>query len=192
MRAKHEVCISYGSKFIAKVKVDNRQQIDRQTDRTKTIYMPPIIRSGGITRFPGRSSSASRCNIHKSQTTNTPKLQLLDYTIKFLCDILWESEYNKRYPMEIKLHNQTPMGIKLYNLTPMVYPIGIKLQIKLLWDILWESNYTIKLLCDIQWESNYTIKLLWDILWESNYTIKLLWDILWESNYTIKLLCDIL
>ena len=32
MHAKYEVSISYGSKVIAKVKVDNRQ-IDKQTDR---------------------------------------------------------------------------------------------------------------------------------------------------------------
>ena len=32
MHAKYEVSISYGSKFIAKVKVDNRQT-DRQTDK---------------------------------------------------------------------------------------------------------------------------------------------------------------
>ena len=41
MHAKYEVSISYGSKVIAKVKVDNRQTdkqtADRQTDRTKTI-----------------------------------------------------------------------------------------------------------------------------------------------------------
>ena len=36
MHAKYEISISYGSKVIAKVKVDNRQtnkQTDRQTDR---------------------------------------------------------------------------------------------------------------------------------------------------------------
>ena len=36
MHAKYEVSISYGSKIIAKVKVDNRQtnkQTDKQTDR---------------------------------------------------------------------------------------------------------------------------------------------------------------
>ena len=40
MHAKYEVSIAYGSKVIAKVKVDNRQtdrQINKQTDRTKTI-----------------------------------------------------------------------------------------------------------------------------------------------------------
>ena len=39
MHAKHEVSISYGSKVIANVKVDNRQDKNN---------MPPIIRSGGI------------------------------------------------------------------------------------------------------------------------------------------------
>ena len=43
MHAKYEVSISYGSKVIAKVKVDNRQ-----TDRQDKNNMPPIIRSGGI------------------------------------------------------------------------------------------------------------------------------------------------
>ena len=47
MHAKYEVSISYGSKVIAKVKVDNRQ-IDKQTDRQDKNNMPPIIRSGGI------------------------------------------------------------------------------------------------------------------------------------------------
>ena len=44
MHAKYKVSISYGSKVIAKVKVDNRQtdkqtnrQTDKQTERTKTI-----------------------------------------------------------------------------------------------------------------------------------------------------------
>ena len=51
MHAKYEVSISYGSKVIAKVKVDNRQtnrQTDKQTDRQDKNNMPPIIRSGGI------------------------------------------------------------------------------------------------------------------------------------------------
>ena len=55
MHAKYEVSISYGSKVIAKVKVDNRQtnkqtnrQTNRQTDRENKNNMPPIIRSGGI------------------------------------------------------------------------------------------------------------------------------------------------
>ena len=55
MHAKYEVSISYGSKVIAKVKVDNRQkdrqtdrQIDKQTNRQDKNNMPPIIRSGGI------------------------------------------------------------------------------------------------------------------------------------------------
>ena len=40
MHAKYEVSISYGSKVIAKVKVDNRQtdrQTNKQTNRTKAI-----------------------------------------------------------------------------------------------------------------------------------------------------------
>ena len=55
MHAKYEVAISYGSKVIAKVKVDNRQtnkqtnrQTNKQTDRQDKNNMPPIIRSGGI------------------------------------------------------------------------------------------------------------------------------------------------
>ena len=42
MHAKYEVSISYGSKVIAKVKVDNRQT-DKQTDRTKTICPDQLI-----------------------------------------------------------------------------------------------------------------------------------------------------
>ena len=45
MNAKYEVFISYSSKVIAKVKVDNRQT-DGQTDRQDKNNMPPIIRSG--------------------------------------------------------------------------------------------------------------------------------------------------
>ena len=44
MHAKYEVPISYGSKVMAKVKVDNRQT-DRQTGQKQ---YAPIIRSGGI------------------------------------------------------------------------------------------------------------------------------------------------
>ena len=47
MHAKYEVSISYGSKVIAKVKVDNRQT-HRQTDKQDKNNMPPIIWSGGI------------------------------------------------------------------------------------------------------------------------------------------------
>ena len=48
MHAKYEVPISYGSKVMAKVKVDNKQT-DRQTDRqTGQKQYAPIIRSGGI------------------------------------------------------------------------------------------------------------------------------------------------
>ena len=54
MHAKYEVSISYGSKVIAKVKVDNRQtdrqtnrQTDKQTDRTKTICPRSFDPGGG-------------------------------------------------------------------------------------------------------------------------------------------------
>ena len=71
MHGKYEVSISYSSKVIAKVKVDNRQtdkqtnrqtdrQTDKQTDRQDKKNMPPIIRSGGIKLF--------QCN-HKSKTS---------------------------------------------------------------------------------------------------------------------------
>ena len=48
---KYEVSISYGSKVIAKVKVDNRQtnrqtKKKKQTDRHDINNMLPIIRSG--------------------------------------------------------------------------------------------------------------------------------------------------
>ena len=63
MHAKYEDSISYGSKVIAKVKVDNRQtdrqtdrqtnkQTDKQTDRQRgQKQYAPIIRSGGIKRL---------------------------------------------------------------------------------------------------------------------------------------------
>ena len=47
MHAKYEVSISYGSKVIAKVKVENRQtnrRTEKQTDRQDKNNMPPIIR----------------------------------------------------------------------------------------------------------------------------------------------------
>ena len=47
MHAIYEISVSYGSKVIAKVKVDNRQ-INKQTGRQVKNNMPPIIRSGGI------------------------------------------------------------------------------------------------------------------------------------------------
>ena len=47
MHAKYEASISYGSKVIANVKVDNRQT-KRQTNRQDKNNMPPIIRSGVI------------------------------------------------------------------------------------------------------------------------------------------------
>ena len=57
MHAKYAVPISYGSKVIAKVKVDNRQtdkpadrHVYKQTDRQDKTNMPPIIRYGGIKR----------------------------------------------------------------------------------------------------------------------------------------------
>ena len=50
MHATYEVSIFYGSKVIAKVKVDSRQT-DKQTQDKNNL--PPIIRSGGIkTIFP--------------------------------------------------------------------------------------------------------------------------------------------
>ena len=42
MHAKYEDFISYGSKVIAKVKIDNRH-IDKQTNRQGKINMPPIV-----------------------------------------------------------------------------------------------------------------------------------------------------
>ena len=54
MHAKYQVSISYGSKVIAKVKVDKQKvdntdkQTDKQTNRQDKNNMPPIIRSGGI------------------------------------------------------------------------------------------------------------------------------------------------
>ena len=54
MHTKYEVSISYGSKVIAKVKVDNRQK-DKNTDMYIVQFdgvclkqLPPIIQSGGI------------------------------------------------------------------------------------------------------------------------------------------------
>ena len=76
MHAKYEVYISYGSKVIAKVKVDNRQtnkQTERQTDRTKTIC-PPIIRSGGA-HLEGRIDPGRIGN--KGETTHGEGVKLL-------------------------------------------------------------------------------------------------------------------
>ena len=71
MHAKYEDSISYGSKDIAKVKVDNRQtdrqtnkQTDKQTDREDKNNMPPIIRSGGIKKY---------CQKLKRDVPNVPK-----------------------------------------------------------------------------------------------------------------------
>ena len=47
MYAKNEVSISYGSKVIVKVKVDNRQT-NKQTDRQDKNNMLPIIQPGGM------------------------------------------------------------------------------------------------------------------------------------------------
>ena len=47
MYSKYEVSIFYGSKVIAKAKVDHRQT-DKQTDRQDKNIIPPIIRCGGI------------------------------------------------------------------------------------------------------------------------------------------------
>ena len=60
MHAKYEVSISYGSKVIAKVKVDNRQT-DKQTDRQDKNNMPLIIRSRGI-----KMRSCMNIECHKS------------------------------------------------------------------------------------------------------------------------------
>ena len=65
MHAKYEVYISYGSKVIAKVKVDNRQtnkQTDRQKDRQDKNNMPPIIRSGGLTYDSPRGANRPRAD----------------------------------------------------------------------------------------------------------------------------------
>ena len=53
MHAKYEVSISYGSNVIAKVKVDNRQTTDIQTNKqTGQKQYAPIIRSGDINNMP--------------------------------------------------------------------------------------------------------------------------------------------
>ena len=74
MHAKYEVSISYGSKVIAKVKVDNKQtnrQTDRQTDKQDKNNMPPIIRSGGIKMIVQASDTIS-------SEWNNRALQLFD------------------------------------------------------------------------------------------------------------------
>ena len=51
LQVKYESPTTYGSRDIAKVKLDNRQtdkQSDRQTDRQDENNMPPIYRSRGI------------------------------------------------------------------------------------------------------------------------------------------------
>ena len=48
MHAYYEVYISYGSKVIANVKVDNRQTLRQDKNN-----MPPIIRHGGIKTLNG-------------------------------------------------------------------------------------------------------------------------------------------
>ena len=50
MHAKYEVFISYGSKVIAKIKVDNKHT-NKQTNRQDKNNMPPIIRYGGIKNY---------------------------------------------------------------------------------------------------------------------------------------------
>ena len=50
MHAKYEASISYGSKVIANVKVDNRQT-NKQTNRQDKNNMPPIIRYRGIKKL---------------------------------------------------------------------------------------------------------------------------------------------
>ena len=78
MHAKYEVSISYISKVIAKVKVDNRQtdkQTDGQTDRQDKNNMPPIIRSGGMKNFivETEDSVHVQCSYHMkpNQQDNT-------------------------------------------------------------------------------------------------------------------------
>ena len=51
MNAKYEVSISYSSKVIAKVKVDNRQT-DRQTDRQDKNNMQGLGRQGAVGHSP--------------------------------------------------------------------------------------------------------------------------------------------
>ena len=48
MHAKYEVSISYGSKVIAKVKVDIRQTNKATNRQTGQKQYAPIMRSGGI------------------------------------------------------------------------------------------------------------------------------------------------
>ena len=50
MHAKYKVSVSYGSKVIAKIKVNNRQT-NKHTKRQDKNNMPPIIQSGGIKRM---------------------------------------------------------------------------------------------------------------------------------------------
>ena len=71
MHAKYEVSIFYGSKVIAKVKVDNRQT-DRQRDRQDKNNMPPIIGSGGIKNFISEFVSGIPTSIRSMYVESLP------------------------------------------------------------------------------------------------------------------------
>ena len=81
MHAKYEVYISYGSKVIAKVKVDNRQtnkQTDRQKDRQtgQKQYAPQSFDPGGspTTHLEGRIDPGRIGN--KGETTHGEGVKL--------------------------------------------------------------------------------------------------------------------
>ena len=116
MRAKYEVSISYCSKVIGKIKIDNRQT-DRQTNRQNTNNMPLIYLSiwgGGVfilqfmfhvSRFKIRIVNHEQLTIHdseKSHITNanfflTPSRVLLPLPKRTTPGQLWSWSFIVRW-----------------------------------------------------------------------------------------------
>ena len=134
MHAKYEVSISYGSKVIAKVKVDNKQTNRQDKNNTR---IPRIIRSGGSGGI--KTLWLYRCQMHYDNLHAVRRyfLQSLitfgvlcrhDYVKVATCFVIWIYRFTKARNAGL-FHFAYPWNVCGFKFQPLEFPAKLWINI---------------------------------------------------------------